>query len=401
VTAPVPPPLTTPDQLATLVKAIRSAGRLAIDTEFVWERTYRPELGVIQVATDATVAVIDAVALKDLSPLFPVLKDPAIPVVLHGGGQDLEILAVLMGTPVRGVVDTQVEAAFLGYGLQVGLSMLLERVLKVRIRKDQTYTDWLRRPLKPEQVVYAQEDVVHLLPMHDRLRADLEQRGRLAWVEEELRDLEDPARWAAVPDDERFRTVKSWQRLDGQQLAVLRSLAAWRERAARRANIRPNFICNDVVLTTLAAGPVEAVEELRGVRGLSPGTVDRHGKGILAAIKEGVTCPRERWPETPPRVRRHAPPSGLIALLRASVQAVADREEIAPEVIASARDIEALVETATAKGTPAAGANGRLLHGWRQRLTGETLLAIARGELAIRYDPVRREVVGDPVTRRE
>jgi ribonuclease D len=397
VTAAVPPLLSTPAELGALVKEIRRAGRLALDTEFMWERTYRPELGVVQIATDGAVAVIDAVGVKDLSPLFPVLQDPDIPVVLHGGGQDLEIMAMLMGTPMRGVVDTQVEAAFLGYGLQVGLSALLERVLKVRIRKDQTYTDWVRRPLKPEQVVYAQEDVVHLLAMHDRLRADLEQRGRLAWVEEELRDLEDPARWAPIPDDELYRGVKSWQRHDAEQLAVLRAITAWRERVARRANIRPGFVCNDVVLTTIAARPVETLDELRGVRGLSAGTVDRHGKALLAAVKEGVACPRDRWPEAPPRVRRHAPPSGLIALLRASVQAVADREEIAPEVIASARDIEALVETAIAKGKPGAPASeNRLLNGWRRRLTGDTLLAIARGELTIRYDPARREVVAEP-----
>jgi ribonuclease D len=399
VAAAPAPLLTTAAELESLVADVRAAGRLALDTEFVWERTYRPELGVIQVATNQRVAVIDAVAVRDLSTLFPVLQDPAIPIVLHGGGQDLEIMAVLMGTPMRGVVDTQVEAAFLGYGLQVGLSALLERVLKLRIRKDQTYTDWIRRPLKPEQVVYAEQDVLHLLPMHDRLRADLEQRGRLAWVEEELRELEEPERWAPEPDDERFHTVKGWQRLDGRELAVLRSITAWRERAARRANIRPNFICNDVVLTTLAVRPVETVEELRGVRGLSSGTVDRHGKALLAAIKDGVTCPQEQWPEAPPRHRRHAPPSGLIALLRASVQAVADREEIAPEVIASARDIEALVDAATARGRATPAADNRLLHGWRHRLTGETMLRIARGELAMRYDPVRREVVEDPVPR--
>jgi len=342
---------------------------------------------ILYVATDQTVAVIDAVAVKDLSPLFPVLQDPAIPVVLHGGGQDLEILAVLMGAPIRGVVDTQVEAAFLGYGLQMGLSALLERAIKVRIRKDQTYTDWVRRPLKPEQVVYAEQDVLHLLPMHDHLRADLETRGRLVWVEEELRELEDPERWTPLPDDERYTYVKSWQRHDGRELAILRSIAAWRERAARRANIRPNFICNDVVLTTIAARPVDTIEELRGVRGLSSGTVDRHGKALLAAIKEGVTCPKERWPAQAPRNRRHAPPSGLIALLRASVQAVADREEIAPEVIASARDIEALVEVATSRGKGNDAGDNRLLHGWRHRLTGETMLKIARGELAMRYDP--------------
>ena len=391
-----PPVLTTRAELVALADRVQSAGRVALDTEFVWERTYRPTLGVVQVATDHECAILDATALSDLSPMFPVLRDPSITVVLHGAGQDLEILALLMGEPMRAVVDTQVEAAFLGYGLQVGLSVLLERVLKVRIRKDQTYTDWTRRPLKPEQLAYARADVVHLLALHDRLRADLARRGRLDWVEEELKRLEDGARYQAMSDDERFRTVKGWQRLDAGELAVLRELAAWRERAARRANIRPNFLANDVVLVTLASRSLEDVEELRGVRGLSAGTVDRHGRNIVAAIRAGRECPAERWPAPPERIRRQAPPSGLVALLRAAVQAVADRDELASEVIASARDLDALVARATAKvGEESEQGEPALLQGWRRRLVGDTLLSIARGELAMRYDPARREVVGE------
>jgi ribonuclease D len=351
----------------------------------------------VQIATDEICAVVDTVVLPDLSPLFPVLRDPDIPVVLHGGGQDLDIMALLMGEPMRGVVDTQVEAAFLGYGLQVGLGVLLERVVKVRIRKDQTYTDWTRRPLRPEQITYARADVLHLLAMHDKLRADLDRRGRWTWVAEELRRLEDAARYQAMPDEERYRTVKSWQRLDPKELAVLRTIAAWRERAARRANIRPNFIANDVVLTTLAARPVETLEELRGVRGLSPGTVDRHGKALLAAIAEGVACPQADWPTLPDRIRRQSPPSGLVALLRAAVQAVADRDDLAPEVIASARDLDALVAIATSRKPDPDVELPSLLQGWRRDLVGETLLAIARGEIAMRYDPAKREVVREPV----
>jgi ribonuclease D len=392
VSAP-PRLLTGPDELASLVTEVRDAGRLALDTEFVWERTYRPILGVVQIATDRTAAVIDALALRDLSPLFPLLRDPAVPVVVHGGGQDLDIFAALMGGPIRGVVDTQVVAAFLGYGLQVGLGVLLERVLRVRIKKDQTYTDWTRRPLREEQVSYAREDVLHLLPLHDRLGAELEQRGRTAWVREELRTLEEAARFADVPDDERFRSVKGWQRLAGRELAVLRALAAWRERAAARANIRPNFVANDVVLTSLAGRPVRTVDELRQVRGLSAGSVDRHGKAILAAIESGLAVPRDRWPESPPRVRRKGPPPGLAALLRAAVQAVAELEDIAPEVIASGREIEAL---STQAGERGAFDDLAVLRGWRRELVGERLVAIARGELAMRYDPARRAVVAEP-----
>ena len=334
--------ITRADELEQLVAEVRASGRLALDTEFVWERTYRPKLGVVQIATDAGPAVIDAVALPDLSPLFPVLLAPDVPVVLHGGGQDLEIFATLMGTPVRGVVDTQIVAAFLGYGLQVGLAALLERVLKVRIRKDLTYSDWTRRPLRPEQVAYAREDVIHLLALYDRLAAELAERGRTAWVTEELTAQEDPERYATPPPEEAYRDVRGWMRLRGRDLAVLRSLAAWRERAAARADIRPNFIANDVVLTSIAARPPRSADDLRHVRGLSPGTADRQGRHILAAVAEGLAAPEDTWPEAPPRVRRNAPAPGLTALLRAAVQAVAEREDIAPEVIASSREIEAL-----------------------------------------------------------
>jgi ribonuclease D len=394
--ADVPPLLTTTAELEELARAAAAAGRIALDTEFVWERTYQPLLGVVQIATDDTALVLDARALPSLEPLFPLLKDPDVPVVIHGGGQDLEIFASLMGEPIRGVFDTQVAAAFLGYGLQVGLSPLMERVLKVRIPKDQTYTDWTKRPLKPEQLVYAREDVVHLLPLYDQLRGDLEKRGRLEWVREEQRRFEDPERWTPVPDDECYMFVKGWQRHGARELAVLRALAAWRERAARRANIRPNFVTSDIVLLTLAGRPVDSVEELRQVRGLSAGTVDRHHRAILEALREGTECPRDAWPKAPERVRRESAPSGLIALLRASVQAVAEEEEIAPEVIASARDLEALVGAATSrrKGEPP---HMPLVEGWRGDLVGKTLLGLARGELAVRYDPTRRAVVSEPV----
>src|SRR5262249_58528624 len=142
--------------------------------------------------------------------------------------------------------------------------------------------------------------------------------------------------WAMSGGDG-FRAVRGWPRRDPEELAVLRELAAWRERAARRANIRRNFIANDVVLVTLAGRSLDDVEDLRGVRGLSAGTVDRHGRAIVAAIRAGRACPRERWPAAPERVRRQAPPSGLVALLRAAVQAVADRDELASAVIATAR----------------------------------------------------------------
>lgn len=394
-----PPLLSTAAELRALAKRVKAAGRLALDTEFVWERTYRPILGVVQVATDDEAVVIDGQAVEHMGPLFSLLLDPKVPVVLHGGGQDLEILAQLLGEPVRGVIDTQVEAAFLGYGLQVGLSTLLDRVLRVRIRKDQTYTDWTKRPLKPEQMIYAREDVVHLLPMHDKMYGELSGRGRAVWVEEELRRFEQPERYQPLPDDERFRAVKGWQRLRPRELAVLRPLAALREQAARRANVRPGFIVGDVVLVQLSQRPVTEVKELRGVRGLSSGTVDRHGRALVAAVVEGLESDESTWPSPPPRARRRPIPSGLTALLRAAVQAVAEREAIAPEIIASTAELEALIGNALGGGDGDEDRSLRVLEGWRAALVGEQLRKLASGELAIRYDVRSREVVADPVRR--
>jgi len=397
MTAPETPPplLTDADELARFAEVVRRAGRVAVDTEFVWERTYRPRLGVVQLAAGDACVIVDALALPDLSPLFPLLRDPALPVVLHGGGQDLEIFAEMMAAPIRGVVDTQVAAAFVGYGHQPGLGTLLEQVLKVRVRKDQTYSDWTRRPLKPEQLVYARLDVLHLLPLWDRLRQEIEGRGRLVWAEEEMRLLEEPARYTPLPDDERYRAVGGWQRLKPRELAALRELAAWRERAARRANVRPGFIANDVVLRTIAARPPATLDELAGIRGLTRGTVDRHGRDVLAALEAGARCPRERWPELPKR--GHRQPSGLVTLLRTAVQAVALDHDVASEVIATGRDLEALAALTAAPGTAEEPA---VLRGWRRVLVGETLLALARGEVAIRYDPERREVRMDEAVAR-
>src|SRR5207249_1110646 len=155
----------------------------------------------------------------------------------------------------------------------------------------------------------------------------------------------------------------------------------------KRADVRPNFVANDVVLTSLAVRPVETMEDLRHVRGLTSGAVDRHGRAILAALRAGLECPAESWPERAPRLRSRTPAPGLAALLRAAVQAVAEREDIAPEVIASGREIEALASRGEAQDGLA------VTRGWRRHLVGDTLLAIARGELAIAYDPERREVV--------
>src|SRR5205814_4033342 len=160
----------------------------------------------------------------------------------------------------------------------------------------QPYTDGTRRPLRPEQLAYAGDDVLHLLPLHDALRAELERRQRAAWVEEELRGLEDPARFADMPPEECYTTVKGWQRLGGREAAILRALAAWRDRSARRANVRPNFIANDVVLTSPAMRPAENAGGLRQTRGLTGGTFERPARAIRPPLPVRAGFPDDGLP---------------------------------------------------------------------------------------------------------
>ncbi len=255
----------TDSGLAEFCSEVRGERALFVDTEFVGEGRYYPEVGAIQVYATGRAALVDPLAVTDLSPLRALLTDPSIEKVFHAAGQDLSIFARIFGEPVHPVFDTQVAAALLGWDEQISFGRLVERATGVILHKSHGFTDWLRRPLTPKQIEYALEDVRYLEPAYQHLVTELATRGRLSWARQEFESLEDPARFAPVEPRELYTQIRGAERLNAQDLSRLRELVAWREETARAQNIPSGRIAMDLVLLELARRPRASLQELREV----------------------------------------------------------------------------------------------------------------------------------------
>lgn len=363
----------SPAALAELCRSLRRSPWLALDTEFIRERTYYPQLCLIQVADADTVACVDPMALDDLGPLLDLLYDPAITKVLHSAYQDLEIFYHLRGTVPGPVFDTQVAATLLGHGEQVGYATLVKDLLGVDLDKSQSRTDWARRPLDPAQLRYAADDVRYLREVYLRQHSELERRGRLDWLADDFRELCDPGRYRTEPR-EAWRRLKGHQQLKGAQLAVLRALAAWREERAAAADRPRRWILSDEVLLDLARRQPETEDQLKRSRGLEATTLKRHGPALLELIAQGRAEPPEHWPQPVPRLKLDAEQEALLDAMMALVRLRGVQHAVSPQTLAGRRDLERLLA-----GDPDAS----LLHGWRARLAGREVAALLRGELRL------------------
>jgi ribonuclease D len=377
----IAPFITTCDALAAFCRSLRGAAVVAFDTEFVGENTYVPKLEIVQVAADGTAALIDFPAVRDLGPLFEILYDPAVEKVFHAGTQDLELFYGLSRRPLAPVFDTQIAAAFLGYGESLSYASLVERVTGRRLKKLHTVTDWSRRPLTPAQLAYAAEDVTYLLPVHRHLIERLEARGRLAWVREECRALEGIPAKALVEDLDRFQRVKDRHRLAPRELAVLRELAAWREAASRQRNLpRLRVLPDDLLVEVARLAPTRAAD-LSHLRRMAHRCIERDGESILQAVRRGLDVPESDLPKVergrPLRVR-----PGVAELLQAVLRARAEEHRIAPSLLATVRDLEILAHDPRGNEAQALP----ILAGWRREMVGNALLEILAGRLVIRVD---------------
>ena len=362
-----------PDELRRAVARWRGAPALAIDTEFVRERTYFPRLGLIQVGDGELASLIDPLAAGDLSPLAEVLDAPETLKVIHSASQDLEIFFRVFGRFPRPILDTQEAAAVAGIGAGLGFGRLVADRLGVELAKGETRTDWTARPLSEAQLAYAAADVAYLMPLYQSLRAELEAQGRWEWA------LEDSAALLEATFDEEpeeaHRRIKGAGRLDRRGLGAVHALAAWREREARRRDLPRNMVLKEELLLELARRRPQAPTELGKVPGAHPGLVARDGERWLAILSEVAALPESALP---PPIERKKPAPAVEALeekLRQRVRARATEMGIAPEVLASRRPLAALsrsVESAEPPRLP------RELLGWRQGAIGEQLLTIAR-----------------------
>lgn len=360
----------TTSEVEQLVSEFSGADAYALDTEFHGERTYYPRLAVIQLAFPGRVAVIDATAV-DLRHLQPLFAGPAV-AVTHAGGQDLEILNRACGAHPTRVFDTQIAAGFLGYG-SASLAKLVREFLGRSMDKGSVMSDWFRRPLSAEQIAYAEADVAHLLELRAVLETRLAELGRLAWATDEcqrLGTLRSPAITTA------WWRVKGSTQLRAQARARAQELAAWRERAAQKADRPTRTILPDEAIVALAERPPRSAADfpksrLFDPRKLSPATVEE----VLAAAARGADLAPEdlRLPPggLPSRLQ------GVAGLIAAWVSQQAGELSIDPALLATRRDIEALLQNEP---------DARLRQGWRAEVIGHTVERIATGRAAVAYD---------------
>src|SRR3954466_6021143 len=375
--------------VAELAAQARASGRLGIDTEFMGEGRYRALLCLIQIAVETDdgvrVEVLDPLTEEfDPAPLAELLADPDIQVVLHAGRQDVALLRREWSTELRGIFDTQVAAGFAGLRAQLGYEALLGDLVGVRLRKSASFTRWDARPLSPEQVSYAREDVLHLLELADALQKRLTGLDRLQGAREECRALEDATDVRETKTV--FNRLPRVNSLDPGQRAVAWELAEWRERTAREADRPIQTILADAGMVEIAKRRPKELDRLRQIRGLNEAAVHRRGRAILHAVARG----RER-PGIPVEGERPAQPepqdAALIALAEALVRTRALEARLACELIAARPDLQ---KVALSVRDDAPEPAVRTLEGWRRELVGKELLELLRGRLSLRVGAGRR-----------
>lgn len=371
---------TRPEQLQQIASAARDHGVLALDTEFMREKTYRSRLCLTQVAVGDSIWLVDPMDGADLEPIAELVGDADVEVLLHAGKQDLEIFYEAYGTVPRRIFDVQLAAGFAGYGASLPYGRLVEATTRVSLTKGESYTDWCRRPLTPSQLKYAADDVRYLEDVAAKVKADLERLERASWVEEEMLAFEDEDAYRSEPT-EMWRRVSGRGTLKPKQMTVLREVAAWREEQAARRDIPRGWVIKDATLVEVARRSPRSIEDLKNVRGLNAKEIERSGRQVLDAVRKGIEAlPMER-PDVPSRsVQARA--RMVSGLADAIVRARCEEAQLATEMVANRSELDALLADVFSHRVDEK--RHRLLQGWRRRIAGDAVLALATGKLAVR-----------------
>ncbi|BAO43146.1 ribonuclease D [Thiolapillus brandeum] len=364
----------TQAQLTDFIHEVGDSPWLAVDTEFIRERTYHPRLCLVQVANDRIATAIDPLALEDLTPLRDLLLDPGIEKVFHAARQDQEIFLNEWGALPSPVFDSQPAAALLGYGDQVGYGKLIQQVLKVELAKDHSRTDWSRRPLDKAQLRYALDDVIYLGQAYQKMKQALEKQGRLEWLKPEFETLTTETTYSLNPMD-MWKKVKGRQHLKGAKLAVLQAIAAWREEQALARNLPRRWIIKDDVLLEIARRAPLNAQDLEKIRGVDGKFVRHNAAALTQRIQDALEIPRDQWPKDKFRANRPTPEQeAVLDVLSAALRLVAREAGLSPQAIASRKDLAALL-------------NGEekspLRQGWRAQVAGKPLLELLQGKRRI------------------
>ncbi|MQX38287.1 ribonuclease D [Roseospira navarrensis] len=365
----------TTEDLSAFRDRLRGARFIAVDTEFMREKTYWPQLCLVQVAGPDEAWCIDPLAPDiDLEPLKDLMRDTSVLKVFHAARQDLEIFHQMLGELPRPLFDTQVAAMVCGFGEQVGYETLANKLAKARIDKTMRFTDWSRRPLSQKHLSYALSDVTHLRVVYEKLAIMLERNGRAGWLDQEMALLTNPAAYETDP-------MESWRRLkvrgkSQRYLAGVIELAAWREREAQARDLPRQRILRDEALLDVVAQNPETIEALAQVRSMSRGMAEgRHGRDILEALARARSRPLDSLPRPPAREDLPQGLGPIIDLLKVLLKMKCEAAGVAQKLVASSADLERIAADDHA-GVPA-------LDGWRRELFGAAALDLKHGRLAL------------------
>jgi ribonuclease D len=362
----------TAPALGALVSRLRGSEWLALDTEFMREKTYYPQLCLIQIAApDGTMACVDPLALDSLDPLAGLLFDPAVTKVFHAGRQDLELFYHIYGRVPGPVFDTQLAASLAGFKDQPGYATVVRELLDVHLEKAHTRADWSRRPLPSEVLAYAVDDVRYLGSVYRTLRERLAEHGRLHWLDDEHNLLADPDTYRPNPDTAWLR-VKGTQKLKPRQRGALALLAGWREEQAMRRDRPRKWILGDDILLDLARRLPVNRADLEATRGLNPDLARREGDRVLALIEQARQGPGIR--EQKKGARLTSAQEAMADAVMALIRLVGEGQAISPANLVTRKDLDRLVQGK--RDIP-------LLRGWRRQAAGNEVLALLEGRTAL------------------
>jgi ribonuclease D len=374
--------ITSQRELEAAVATLSRSEFVTVDTEFIRETTFWPELCLIQMAAPDTAVLIDPLAPGlDLAPFFALMADEKVLKVFHAARQDIEIVFNMGGLIPHPVFDTQVAAMVCGFGESVSYDQLVQKVTGVRLDKSSRFTDWRRRPLSQQQLEYALADVTHLIDVYRHLAAELDRENRAHWLNEEMRVLTARTTYDQHPDD-------AWRRLKLRvrkplELAVVKEVAAWREREARERNVPRGRVLKDDAIFEIAQQAPKDAEALGRLRSTPKGWErSSTASGLLAAVNRALAIPREDLPKLPRTAQPAEGSSAASELLKVLLRLVAEAEGVAPKVLASSDDIEKIASEGEK-------AEVEALAGWRREVFGDKALRLVRGELALRFEKRR------------
>jgi ribonuclease D len=378
--------ITTTEALAAFCARLAKHDFVTVDTEFLRETTYWPELCLIQMAGPEDEGIVDPLAKGiDLKPFFDLMADASVIKVFHAARQDIEIVVKLGDLVPHPLFDTQVAAMVCGFGESISYDQLVSRITGAPIDKSSRFTDWSRRPLSEKQLDYALADVTHLRDVYLELVSRLEAAGRGDWVADEMAVLESRSTYEIEPED-------AWKRLKMRvkkpvELCVLQHVAAWREREAKARNVPRGRVIKDDALYEIAQQQPKDAEALSRLRTIPRGWErSQQGATLVEIVNEALETPKDAMPRLPRQKQAPEGAQASIELLRVLLKLTVEKENVAAKIIANSDDLEAIAVDGEAADVPA-------LQGWRRELFGERALKLIRGELALRFANKKVEAV--------